>query len=276
MLVWHRNNSDTGAIRFLIKNIQEHYSFIVERCLLTDLTPAEGWLNVTFHESGEYSVGATINQSSVLAATTQIFDVQPPPSENCDTGCSLSLSFDGPSSTFFGSSPSDSVETSRPNATDRKISTSIIIGTIIGSLAFLLLVFGGGTFLFMRQRRQRNMRHRLSPNLKIIPEPSSHSPPIGNKNSQTVSAMLAGEMTPNLGDRSPDTVGWNAEGNPTEDEGERRNSSDTPDASELPQQDNLDVVAEVLRLRTQFQQFIVEPEAEGVQGNALDPPPAYM
>ncbi len=98
--------------------------------------------------------------------------------------------------------------------------------------------------------------------------------------------MLAGEMTPNEGDRSHDTVEQNTEGGPIEDEGERRNSIGTPvhvDTSEpqsaqqeeVPQAGLDDVVAEVLRLRTQFQQFVVEREAERVQGNAFDPPPAY-
>ncbi len=110
----------------------------------------------------------------------------------------------------------------------------------------------------------------------MIPELPSHSPPVRNKNGETITPMLSGRVGPDVGDRRQEIVEQNPERNPTEDEGERRNSSDTPDASELAQQDALDVVAEVLRLRTQFQQFIVEREAERVQGNLLDLPPAYM
>ncbi len=156
----------------------------------------------------------------------------------------------------------------------------------MGSLVSLLLLLGGGIFLFIRKRRHQNLNHHLSPDPKIIPELISHSPPAGNKNTETISPMLAGEMTPNEGDRSQDTVEQNTEGDPIEDEGERRNSIGTPvhvDTSEtqsaqqeeVPQAGLDDVVAEVLRLRTQFQQFIVEREAERVQGNAFDPPPAY-
>ncbi len=99
--------------------------------------------------------------------------------------------------------------------------------------------------------------------------------------------MLSGRVGPDVGDRRQEIAEQNLEENPTEDEGERRNSFGTPvhvDASEprgAPQQEGPhaaldDVVAEVVRLRTQFQQFIVEREAERVHGNALDPPPAYM
>ncbi|KAK0430897.1 hypothetical protein EV421DRAFT_1743578 [Armillaria borealis] len=173
-----------------------------------------------------------------------------------------------------------------PNSTPhqhRKHKTSVIIGAVIGSLVSLLLLCGGGAFLFIRQRKHRNLKHRLLSNPKIIPGFNSHSPPVRDKNSEI---MLEGEMTPNLGDRSPDIVERSPEGNLTDDDGERRNSIETRlrvNTSELqsarqeapPQAALGDVVAEVLRLRTQFQHFI-EREAERAQATVLDPPPAYM
>ncbi len=150
---------------------------------------------------------------------------------------------------------------------------------------FLLLIFGGGTFLFIRRRRHRSLRGRLSPNPKVLPELNSihsHLPPVGNKNSETISPLLAGEMPPNLGSGSREPVEESPEGNPTEDERERRHSIGTPvdnegskaqsprEREECPQAPLDDVGAEVLRLRDQVQQLV-----ERVQGNAFDPPPAY-
>ena len=126
------------------------------------------------------------------------------------------------------------------------------------------------------------MKHRLSPNPKIIHELNSHSPPVRNKNSETITPTLAGGMTPNVGSGSQEPVEESPEGNPTDEGGERDSIGmpvhvDTSEPQSAPQQEAaLDVVAEVVRLRTQFQQFIVEREAERVQGNLLDPPPAYM
>ncbi|SJL17836.1 uncharacterized protein ARMOST_21400 [Armillaria ostoyae] len=130
----------------------------------------------------------------------------------------------------------------------------------------LLLVFGGCAFLFIRKRRprNRNSKHRLSPNPKVIPEIDSHYLPVGDKNSETITPMLAGEMRPNMGNGSPEPVEQNPEGDPVEDEGERRNSIGTAvhvDISEPqsaaqqegPQVALGDVVAEVVRLRSQFQ-----------------------
>ncbi len=149
----------------------------------------------------------------------------------------------------------------------------------------LSLIFGGGTLLFLRKRRQQNLKHRLSPNPKIIPELNSihsHLPPVGNKNSETISPMLAGEMLPNLGSGSREPVKESPEGNPTEDERERRisigthvNNDDSEAQSprereESPQAPLDDVGAEVLRLRDQVQHLV-----ERVQGNVFDPPPAY-
>ncbi len=166
--------------------------------------------------------------------------------------------------------------------------TSIIIGAVIGCLVSLLIIFGGGTFLFIRKRRHPNwnLKHRLSPNLKIIPELNSLSPPVGNKNGEVITPMMVGEMAPNFGDRNQERLGQTLGGNPTEDNRERRDSISMPvhiytsEPQSTPEQEGPqaaldDVVAEVVRLRTQFQQFIVEREAERVHGNALDPPPAY-
>ncbi|PBK60570.1 hypothetical protein ARMSODRAFT_1068397 [Armillaria solidipes] len=152
---------------------------------------------------------------------------------------------------------------------------SIIIAAVIGSLVSLLLLFGGGTFFFIRKRRHRNLKHRLSPNSKVIPELNSHSPPVGNKNGETISHTLAGEMTPNRGDGSLEPVEQNPEGDPVEDEGERRNSIGTPvhvdtSESQSPHAPLDDVGAEVLRLRDHVHRLV-----ERVQGNVFDPPPAY-
>ncbi|PBK60580.1 hypothetical protein ARMSODRAFT_982243 [Armillaria solidipes] len=186
--------------------------------------------------------------------------------------------------------PVQSTATTPPssNSINRNHKTHIIIGAVIGSLVSLLLVFGGGAFLFIRKwrPRNRNSRHRLSPNPKIIPELNSQSPPVSDKNSETITPMLVGGAAPHLGDQSQEIVEQNPEGNPTEDEGERRNSISWPvhvhisepqsaAQQEGPQAALGDVVAEVVRLRTQFQQLIVEREAERVHGNELDPPPAY-
>ncbi len=108
-------------------------------------------------------------------------------------------------------------------------------------------------------------------NPKIIPELNSihsHLPPVGNKNSETISPMLAGEMLPNLGSGSREPVKESPEGNPTEDERERRisigthvNNDDSEAQSprereESPQAPLDDVGAEVLRLRDQVQHLV--------------------
>ncbi len=165
-------------------------------------------------------------------------------------------------------------------STHRNHKTPIVIGAVTGSLVFLLIILGGGTFLFIRKRRygKWNLKHHLSPNPKIIPQPNLHSPPVRNKNRETISPRREGDMTVNLGDRSWETVEHSQEGNSTEVERERRNSIGAPDTLEsqsVQQEDVLDVVNEVLRLRNHVQQ-IIEGEPEGVQGNLLDPPPAYV
>ncbi len=166
--------------------------------------------------------------------------------------------------------------------------TPIMIGAVTGSLLSLLIIFGGGTFLYIRKRRHRNFKHRLSPNLKIKPELNSYSPPVGNQNGETITPMVAGGLTPDFEDRSQETVEQGPAGNLTKEEVERRNSISSPahvDTSEpqrAPQEEGPQaalggVVAEVVRLRTQFHQFIniVEQEAGRVHGHALDPPPPY-
>ncbi|KAK0467417.1 hypothetical protein IW261DRAFT_1062409 [Armillaria novae-zelandiae] len=198
---------------------------------------------------------------------------------------------------FDRSSTESAKGTGTPPSTHRSHRTSIIIGAVTGTVVSLLLLVGCGAFLFMCHRKRRNWRHRrLSPNLKIHPEPeqSFHSPPVGNKNSESVSPMLESEMTPNSGDIIPDTVEQDSEGIQTEDVGERRNSIesrlhvDTSEPQSAEVQDNSteiqggrhavldDVAAEVLRLRVQVQQ-LMEREAERNQGlgDVLGPPPAY-
>ncbi|KAK0435833.1 hypothetical protein EV421DRAFT_2038952 [Armillaria borealis] len=208
----------------------------------------------------EYTVEAITNQTGVVeVAAAQRFEVAPP-------------------------SQNDSSDNGTAPSSNHK--ASIIIGAVIGSLVFLLLL-GGGAFLFIvRQRKRRNLKHRLSLNAKIQPELDLHSPPAGNKNSETVSPMLEDEMTPNLADMSPDTVEQSPEGTSAEDERERRNSFETQlhvetsEPKSAQQQEGPhavldDVAAEVLRLRVQVQQLI-EREVERIQGNVFEPPPAYV
>ncbi|KAK0465738.1 hypothetical protein IW261DRAFT_1152188 [Armillaria novae-zelandiae] len=186
-----------------------------------------------------------------------------------------------------------SFATAPPNVNSNHQShrTSSITGAVIGCLASLLVISGGGTFLFICKRRRRhrnqNLKDRLSPNLKIIPELHSHSPAVTNQNGEGTTVTLASGVVPDLGDRREEIMGQNPERPLIEDEEERRNSTSSPehvDTSEpqrpLPQdapQASLDVVIEIVRLRTQVQQILVEREAESVHGHALeeDPPPAY-
>ncbi|KAK0492621.1 hypothetical protein EDD18DRAFT_449073 [Armillaria luteobubalina] len=159
--------------------------------------------------------------------------------------------------------------------------TSIIIGAVIGSLVSLLIIFGGGTFLFIRKRRRlrdRNLKYRPTPNLKVMPELPPHFPPVRNKIREIINPMLAGGVAPGVENRSQETV----EQSPTEDEGDRRDIIGTPlhvdnSGSQYTQQEDadLDVVAEVARLRTQVQQIIVERDAERLRGFTSDAQPAY-
>ncbi|PBK60551.1 hypothetical protein ARMSODRAFT_1009254 [Armillaria solidipes] len=260
-LSWHRETNDPNQIDFVLSSLPGEVSLQGLHLLTaTDTAQQDGTLNVTFPGSGEYTVEAITNQTGVVeVAAAQKFEVAPP-SQN--------------DSSDNGTAPSSNHE------------TSIIIGAVIGSLVSLLLL-GGGAFLFIaRQRKRRNLKHRLSPNPKIQPELDFHSPPVGNKDSETVSPMLEGEMTPDLPNITTDTVEQSLDGNPAEDERERRNSiethlhADTSEPQSTQQQEGPhavldDVAAEVLRLRVQVQQLI-EREAERIQGNVFEPPPAYV
>ncbi|PBK79362.1 hypothetical protein ARMGADRAFT_1172422 [Armillaria gallica] len=266
-LSWHRETNDSNQIDFVLSSLPGEVSLEGLHLLsATDSTRLNGTLNVTFPGSGEYTIEAIANQTGVVTVVAaQRFEV-----------ASSSSSTESVKSTT--AAPPNS------NSTHGNHQTSIIIGAVIGTLVSLFLL-GGGAFLFIRQRKRRTQKHRLSPNLKIQPELDLYSPPVGNKNSETVSPMLEDEVAPDLVDISPDTVEQSPEGNPAEDERGRRDSVEThlhADTSELQsaqQQEGshaaLDVVAaEVLRLRVQVQQLI-EREAERVQGNAFEPPPAY-
>ncbi|KAK0430088.1 hypothetical protein EV421DRAFT_2025357 [Armillaria borealis] len=285
--------------------------------LATDTIQSDG-TPVTFPTSGEYIIEATNNQTGVAASVSpQIFEVGSTSQSSIFSGVNMNIGV------FFTPFLTCVNHEDRPMNPHRAHHASIMsldqffqsnktvppqnqykalqllyrttppwnrykalqLPHLIGSLVSLLLILGGGTFLFICKRSQRTMKYRPSPNLKMIPELNLHSPPVRNKNSLTIAPMLAGGVAPDLGDRSQEIVEQNSEGNPTEDVEERRNSISSPvhvDASEpqgVPQQEvpqaALDVVAEVVMLRTQFQQFIVEREAERVHGNVLDPPPAY-
>ncbi|KAK0492623.1 hypothetical protein EDD18DRAFT_1409012 [Armillaria luteobubalina] len=254
--------------------------------------------------------------SNFVIATSQIFDVASAGVESITVGeysgstPSVSVNLSGLEESMgssTGSAPitvtisadhsstasvqSTSTAPSSSNLIHQNHNTGIIVGAVIGSLAFLLIIFGGITFLFIRRRRRQHNRitkHRLSPNPLIIHDMNSHSPPATNIKGEAIAAMLAGAVAPGLGDRSQETVEQNPGRTLIEAGGERRNSVslpvhiDTPEPQRGPQQDGShaaggDVVAEAVRLRIQFQQFIevVEREAGRVNGNALDPPPAY-
>ncbi|PBK60550.1 hypothetical protein ARMSODRAFT_1090260 [Armillaria solidipes] len=207
----------------------------------------------------DYTVKAFTNQTGHAAVlTTQTFEV-PPPSENGGSDKSAV-----PSSVDSSSSSStesvQSTATASPNSNShRNHKTSIIIGAVLGSLASLLLLIGCVTFMFIRQRKERNLNRRLlEPDPMIISE-NLHPPPPRNKNSETVSP---GEMTPNLQDRSCET----AEEVPTDGGRERRNSIGNPDASD-PQ-------TAFLRLMNQLVQFM-NREAQRVRRGSLDLPPDY-
>ncbi|KAK0430910.1 hypothetical protein EV421DRAFT_1743593 [Armillaria borealis] len=279
-LSWHRDVNETNQIDFFLVNMTYPFTFFPPTTQLfpsTDITQSYGTLNVTFPGSGGYLVEGR-NQTSDIVADTRIFNVSRlenggsdnstiqssfVPSSTVTPSASSVLESGEPSSSFTESVRSTATAPPMSDSTHRTGKTFIIIGTVIGSL----LLFGGGIFLFIRKRRHRNrnLKHRLSPNFKIIPEQNSHSPPVGNKTRETISPMLVGEMTPNEGDRSQDTVEQNPEGDPVEDEGERRNSISTPvhvDTSEpqspreeSPQAPLDDVGAEVLRLRDQEVEF---------------------
>lgn len=128
--------------------------------------------------------------------------------------------------------------------------------------------------MFVRQRKERNLNHRLlEPDPMILSE-NSHSPPPRKKNSETVSPMLAGETTPNLQDRSCET----AEEAPTDGGRERRNSIGNPVASDpqgAPQQAPLDVMAAVVRSMSQLVQLFMNREAQRAPRGSLDSPPEY-
>ncbi|KAK0219550.1 hypothetical protein EDD85DRAFT_1028924 [Armillaria nabsnona] len=279
-LSWHRETNDSNRIDFVLRSLPGEVSLEGLHLLsATDTTQLDGTLNVTFPGSGEYTVEAITNQTGVVAvAAAQRFEVAPlSQNDNSDNGTA-------PSSSSTESVKSTATAPPNSNSTHGNHKRSIIIGAIIGTLVSLFLL-GGGAFLFIRQRKRRISKHHLSPNLKIQPELDLHSPPVGNKNSETVSPMLEDEMTPNLADISPDTVEQSPEGNPAEDERERSDSVEThlhaetsePQSAQRQEGSHAvldDVAAEVLRLRIQVQQ-LMEREAERVQVSAFEPPPAY-
>ncbi|KAK0430908.1 hypothetical protein EV421DRAFT_1930276 [Armillaria borealis] len=304
---WHRDVNDTaGPLGFGLTIIDIDHNFPGPPFSLkqTDTTQPDGTFNVTFPAPGKYMITATDYASTSKTFDVALGDYTVPPTSVLSMSAPFVSQSREPSGSvfahydtwdvaqhpFYNSSFTESLQSTatappKSHSTHQNRKTHIVIGAVIGSLVSLLLIFGGGAFLCIRRRKHRNrkMKHRLSPNPKIIHELNSHSPPVRNKNSEAITHTLAGEMAPNVGSGSQEPVEESPEGNPTDEEGERRDSIGTPvhvDTSEpqsAPQQEAaLDVVAEVVRLRTQFQQFIVEREAERVQGNALDPPPAYV
>ncbi|KAK0219557.1 hypothetical protein EDD85DRAFT_961029 [Armillaria nabsnona] len=308
-LSWHRNGSDPNRMQFLLANATQGdllLETLASTFSATDLTQPDGTFNVTFGSWGEYFIHAINDQGDVIAVTPNFiawYDGLGPvlTGSTQQSGAPESSSSKEPVQSTASAPPNllskesvQSTATAPPTSNSaprahRKRKTSIIIGAVIGSLVSLLLIFGSGTYLFIRWRRkQRNLEYRLSPNLKIVPELTSDSPPTGTirkENREIISPMRPGEMTPMLRDRNLETIEEIPEENPTEAGRERINIIGTPlhvDVSEsqsvqqqeAPQPALGDVAAEVMRLREQVQQLI-EREAERAQGNMLDPPPAY-
>ncbi|PBK60577.1 hypothetical protein ARMSODRAFT_1068405 [Armillaria solidipes] len=281
-LSWHRNVNDPNQINFVLCNSTGPFVFLDAHSFsATNLTQLSGTLNVTFPESGEHVIETTINQTTV-PASTQRFDVARPsehvvPSGSVNPSASSVTETGQPPSSSTGSVQGTATDSPNSNSTHQTRRTSTIIGAVIGSLMSLLLLFGGGTFLFIRKRRERSLKHRLSPNLKILPELNLDSPPVRSKNDETISPMPVGEITPDVGGRSQEPIEGNLEGNSTEERRNRIGTAAHNDTSERPspREENLqtpldDVGAEVLRLRDQVQRLV-----ERVQGNVFDPPPAY-
>ncbi|KAK0209681.1 hypothetical protein IW262DRAFT_1416634 [Armillaria fumosa] len=229
-LSWHRETNDSNRIEFVLRSLPGEVSLDGLHLLnATDTTQLNGTIEVTFPGSGciprifalnvhssfsnrrKYTIEGITNQTAVVTiVAAQRFEV---------------------TSSGDGAAPSSSSTESVKSTGTSPRRTSIIIGAVLGTVVSLMLLIEGGAFLFICHRRRQNWKHcRLSPNPKVHPEPEPgldqglHSPPVGNKNSETVSPMLEGETTPNTGDVITDTVEQSPEGNPFEEEGERRNS----------------------------------------------------
>ncbi|KAK0219548.1 hypothetical protein EDD85DRAFT_988992 [Armillaria nabsnona] len=302
-LFWHRGVSDPSQIEFVLVSLPTSFQGI-KLFSNSDITQPDGTLNVIFPGTGDYTVKAFTNQTGHAAVlTTQTFEVLPPSENGGSDNSTVPLSLDtytllawdsavqsasaNPSGTYDTTSlhsvelsSSASTESARSTATaspnsnsHRNHKTSIIIGTVLGSLVSLLLLIGCTTFMFMRQRKERNLNRRLlEPDPMIISE-NLHSPP-REKNSETVSRMLVGETMPNLQERRCET----AEVVPTDGGRERRNSIGNPVASDsqgAPQQVPSDVMAAVVRSMNQLVQLFMNREAQRAQGGSLDSPPEY-
>ncbi|KAK0465748.1 hypothetical protein IW261DRAFT_1598517 [Armillaria novae-zelandiae] len=291
ILSWHRDESDTAQINFTTTYaVTPQIQTIDWPSVSTDTNQPDGTLNATFTRPGPWIVRA-IGPNSSIMATSQTFSVDVPgnsgswsllsrPSDSVNISGSVETQI---LSNHSSTSSVLSTLTAPPssNSIHRNDKTSIIIGAVIGSLVSLLIIIGGATFFLIRRRRRhrdRNMKNRLSPNLKVMPNLPPHSPPVRNKIGEVITPTLAGGVAPVLENRLQETV----EHSLTEDEGERRNAvgmplhvADSVSQDTQQQQADLDVVAEVLRLRTQVQQIIVERDEERFHGNPPDLPPAY-
>ncbi|PBK82574.1 hypothetical protein ARMGADRAFT_1090155 [Armillaria gallica] len=307
-LSWHRNGSDPDRMDFLLANATQgglSLETLASTFSATDLKQPNGTLNVTFGAPGEYFIHAINDQGDFIAVTAKFFAdqgvispffplTQQSGAPESSSSEELVQSTASAPPKFSSKESVQSTATAPPTSNSaprshRKRKTSVIIGAVIGSLVSLLLIFGSGTYLFIRwQRKQRNLECRLSPNLKIVPELTSDSPPTGTirkENREIISPMRPGEMSPMLRDRNLETIEEIPEEIPPEAGRERINIIGTPlhvgvsetqsvQQQEAPQPALGDVAAEVMRLREHVQQLI-EREAERAQGNMLDPPPAY-
>ncbi|KAK0440859.1 uncharacterized protein EV420DRAFT_1769178 [Desarmillaria tabescens] len=308
---WHRDN-ETGDIRFDgVSNSQG--SSQGDIILEGDASQLHGTLNVTFPSPGQYTIRAINNQTNTVVAVTQIYAppnvsltaVNPSPSSSSETSVQ--------SAKITASDPPKSDSTDQGH--NRKHERSIIIGAVTGSVVSLMLILGCGTILFIRRRKHRSLKHRISPNPKIIFERQSiwspHSPPPGamsKENGVTISPMFAGEMvqsSTNLQEGHLRMADRDLEGSPTEDERQRRDDIGTvfaplpvgpseprepqirrstqqvgPQTSteeEGPQADTA-ALGDVTGeiLRLRTQVWqLLVRESERAQGNSFDSPPAY-
>ncbi|KAK0435567.1 uncharacterized protein EV420DRAFT_1770561 [Desarmillaria tabescens] len=309
---WHRDN-ETDDIRFDgVNNSQGSPQGDI--ILAGDASQPHGTLNVTFPSPGQYTIRAIKNQTNTVVAVTQIY--APP---------NVSLTAMNPSPR--SSSSETSVQSAKITASDppksdstdqdhnRKHERSIIIGAVTGSLVSLMLILGGGTILFIRRRKHRSLKHRISPNPKIIFQRQSILPPhpspagaMSKENGATISPMFAGEMAPsstNLQEGHLRMADRDLEGSPTEDERQRRDDISTVFAP-LPVRPSEPREPQIRRstqqvgpqtsteeegphagtaalgdvtgeiLRLRTQVWqLLVRESERAQGNSFDSPPAY-
>ncbi|KAK0465762.1 hypothetical protein IW261DRAFT_1522666 [Armillaria novae-zelandiae] len=284
-LSWHREVGDPDNISFALGIIQSQGSFEEPFFSATDLSQFDGTVNVSFPVPGEYQIEA--KNAGFGLATSQTFNVATSgggsttvSSSRLQSGSSVMETPGEPPSSATQSVQSTVNDQPTSNLTSRNHRISIV-GTVIGSVVSILLVFGSGVFLFIRRRRRRDFDRLLLPHPELLSELNSHSPPVASVHKQSREMMLYVEGEIHR------AVDGSETGNPIEDGRERRDDpgvslhidtseSESPEEQEAPQSAFRDVVTEVRRLRMQVQELITERETGRVQANALDSPPDYV